>query len=133
MVNQPDWNATDFPCTLTLHIPFPNTHLANTALRALSVDAELSPLVRRCFSLTTASNSTSDSTPSNPNSPDSDSETPVLQVNYAATTNRMLRVAVNGFIESIGVVIGVMRDLDTDVVYEDAREGLDGVQGLKVG
>ncbi|EDU43089.1 conserved hypothetical protein [Pyrenophora tritici-repentis Pt-1C-BFP] len=120
MASQPDWNATEFPCTLT-------------ALRALSVDAELSPLVWRSFSLTTPSNSTSDPAPSNPNSTNSDAETSVLKVNYAATTNRMLRVAVNGFIESIGVVIGVMKDLDTDVVYEATREGLDGVQGLKVG
>ena len=45
----------------------------------------------------------------------------------------MLRVAVNGFIESIGVVIGVMRDLDTDVIYEATKEGLEGVQGLEVG
>ena len=42
----------------------------------------------------------------------------------------MLRVAVNGFIESIGVVIGVMKDLDVDVVYEPVVEGLEGVQGL---
>lgn len=42
----------------------------------------------------------------------------------------MLRVAVNGFIESIGVVIGVMKELDTDVVYEPTKEGLEGVQGL---
>ena len=56
----------------------------------------------------------------------------VLQVNYAATTNRMLRVAVNGFIESVGVVIGVMRDLDVDVVYEPVTESLEGVQGLDV-
>jgi EKC/KEOPS complex subunit PCC1/LAGE3 len=43
----------------------------------------------------------------------------------------MLRVAVNGFTESVGVVIGVMRDLDVDVVYEPVTEGLDGVQGLE--
>jgi EKC/KEOPS complex subunit PCC1/LAGE3 len=55
----------------------------------------------------------------------------VLQVNYAATTNRMLRVAVNGFIESVGVVVGVMKDLDVDVVYEPVTEGLEGVQGLE--
>jgi EKC/KEOPS complex subunit PCC1/LAGE3 len=101
----------------TLHIPFPSPHLAQTAQRALSVDAELSPLVRRAFSLTTSSESQEQST---------------LQVNYAATTNRMLRVAVNGFIESIGVVIGVMKELDTDVVYEPTKEGLEGVQGLDV-
>jgi len=44
----------------------------------------------------------------------------------------MLRVAVNGFFESIGVVIGVMKDLDIDVVYDLVTEGLEGVQGLEV-
>jgi len=98
----------------TLQIPFPTPHLAQTASTALSVDAELSPLVRRSFSLTSV-----------------DSSSSVLQVNYAATTNRMLRVAVNGFIESVGVVIGVMKDLDIDVVYEPVTESLEGVQGLE--
>ncbi|KAI4952611.1 hypothetical protein J4E91_003083 [Alternaria rosae] len=115
MADQKDWRAEDFPCTLTLNIPFPTSDLARTASLALSVDAELSPLVRRAFTLTTSSDSP---------------EQNVLQVNYAATTNRMLRVAVNGFIESIGVVIGVMKDLDTDIVYEATKEGLEGVQGL---
>lgn len=40
-------------------------------------------------------------------------------------------MAVNGFIESVGVVVGVMRELDVDVVYEAGREGLEGVQGLE--
>lgn len=101
----------------TLNIPFPSAHLATTALRALSVDAELSPLVRRSFS-TEKSPETSDES--------------VLKVNYAATTNRMLRVAVNGFVESVGVVVGVMKDLDVDVVYEPVKEGLEGVQGLEL-
>ncbi|KAI4659910.1 uncharacterized protein J4E79_005712 [Alternaria viburni] len=121
MADQKDWKPEDFPCTLTLNIPFPTPHLASTASRALSVDAELSPLVRRAFTLTT---------PPSFSSTSSSTDQSVLQVNYAATTNRMLRVAVNGFIESIGVVIGVMKDLDTDVVYEATKEGLDGVQGL---
>ena len=56
----------------------------------------------------------------------------MLRVDYAATTNRMLRVAVNGFVESAGVVIAVMKELDTDVVYEPTKEGLEGVQGLDV-
>ena len=110
--------------TRTLQIPFPSNHLATTAHRALSVDAELSPLVRRSFALTTPSNTNLLSTQPSP------SEKTILQVNYAATTNRMLRVAVNGFIESVGVVIGVMKDLDVDVVYEPVVEGLQGVQGL---
>lgn len=100
----------------TLSIPFPSPHLATTAQRALSVDAELSPLVRRSFQLTSRPNST---------------EQNVLQVNYAATTNRMLRVAVNGFFESVGVVIGVMKDLDVDVVYDPITESMAGVQGLE--
>ncbi|KAF2851770.1 Pcc1-domain-containing protein [Plenodomus tracheiphilus IPT5] len=115
MANQEIWAVEDFPCTLQLHIPFPTHHLALTAQRALSVDAELSPLVRRAISTLTL---------------DAPSEHTVLLVNYAATTNRMLRVAVNGFIESIGVVIGVMMDLDVDVLHEPVREGLEGVQGL---
>lgn len=61
-----------------------------------------------------------------------DKEQNVLRVNYAATTNRMLRVAVNGFFESMGVVIGVMKDLDVDVVYEPVKESFEGVQGLVV-
>ncbi|KAH8722540.1 transcription factor Pcc1-domain-containing protein [Phaeosphaeriaceae sp. PMI808] len=117
MADIKSWKTEDFPYTLTLTIPFPSQHLASTALRALSVDAELSPLVRRSFELTQTTDSSQDD---------------VLQVNYAATTNRMLRVAVNGFIESVGVVIGVMKDLDVDVLYEPVREGLDGVQGLEV-
>ncbi|KAJ5386673.1 hypothetical protein N7509_009214 [Penicillium cosmopolitanum] len=46
----------------------------------------------------------------------------VLQTTYRATTNRMLRVAVNGFMESIGVVLGVMAELDVDVLKAE-REG----------
>ena len=63
---------------------------------------------------------------------DNEEEQNVLVVDYAATTNRMLRVAVNGFFESVGVVIGVMKDLDVDVVYEPVKESLEGVQGLVV-
>lgn len=100
-----------------LKIPFPSHHYASIALRALSVDAELSPLVRRSFSLAGS---------------DKEHEQNILVVDYAATTNRMLRVAVNGFFESVGVVLGVMRDLDVDVVYEPVKESLQGVQGLVV-
>ena len=78
--------------------------------RAAGPDAELSPLVRRSFSIT---NSTT------------------LRVDYSATTNRMLRVAVNGFFESIGVVTGVMKELDVDVYQGEVEGGLEGVQGLE--
>ena len=40
----------------------------------------------------------------------------VLHTEYKATTNRMLRVAVNGFMESLGVVLEVMEQLDGDVL-----------------
>lgn len=43
----------------------------------------------------------------------------VLQVTYKATTNRMLRVAVNGFMDTLGVVLGVMEELDVDVLHEE--------------
>ncbi|KAF2185723.1 Pcc1-domain-containing protein [Zopfia rhizophila CBS 207.26] len=110
--------SAEFPCTLALEIPFPTPHLASTALRALSVDQELSPLVQRSFSLA--------SSPTDPSSPQT-----LLEVNYSATTNRMLRVAVNGFFESIGVVIGVMKELDVDIIDRPGMEGLQGVQGLE--
>lgn len=45
----------------------------------------------------------------------------------------MLRVAVNGFFESVGVVISVMKDLDVDVYDTPVTEPLDGVQGLVEG
>lgn len=56
-----------------------------------------------------------------------------LVVLYAATTNRMLRVAVNGFFESLGVVLGVMEELDVDVIDGPVRGDLTGVQGLVSG
>jgi hypothetical protein len=45
----------------------------------------------------------------------------VLQTVYAAATNRMLRVAVNGFMESLGVVLAVMEELDVDVLAESGK------------
>lgn len=50
-----------------------------------------------------------------------DGELTVLRTEYKATTNRMLRVAVNGFMESLGVILGVMEELDVDVLAEEAR------------
>ena len=40
----------------------------------------------------------------------------VLRTEYKAATNRMLRVAVNGFMESLGLVLGIMEELDVDVI-----------------
>ena len=57
----------------------------------------------------------------------------VLRVHYKATTARMLRVAVNGFFESLNVIIQVMEELDVDVLHEKGIEGLEGVQGVEQG
>ena len=65
---------------------------------------------------------------------DTPSDATILKTVYQATTNRMLRVAVNGFFESLGTVIQVMEELDLDVVHEkgiDVR--FDGVQGIEYG
>ena len=91
-----------------IDVPLLNRRLASSAMRALQVDAELSPLVRRTFSLRAAD------TEGNGEVED-ESET-ILRTEYSATTNRMLRVAVNGFMESLGVVLQVMEELDVDVL-----------------
>ena len=57
----------------------------------------------------------------------------VLRVDYRATTPRMLRVAVNGFFESLGVIVQTMEELDVDVLHESGRQGLEGVQGVEQG
>ncbi|KAK2007171.1 Pcc1-domain-containing protein [Colletotrichum eremochloae] len=96
----------EFPCSLTIDVPFPTPRLASVAHRALAVDQELSPLVRRTFFVdgdvsTTAAAGEAAS---------------VLRVHYKATTNRMLRVAVNGLMESLNLVVEVMEELDVDVL-----------------
>ena len=52
---------------------------------------------------------------------DADEAQTVLRTEYRATTNRMLRVAVNGFMESLGVVLQVMEELDVDVLEPQPR------------
>lgn len=49
-------------------------------------------------------------------------EMTVLRTEYKATTNRMLRVAVNGFMESLGVILEVMEELDVDVFGDLERD-----------
>ncbi|KAF4637714.1 hypothetical protein G7Y89_g367 [Cudoniella acicularis] len=97
----------EFPCSLTIDLPLPTARLASAAMQALRVDKELSPLVRRSFSTISPTSHSSEET--------------VLRTEYKATTNRMLRVAVNGFMESLGVVLGVMEELDVDVLGSDAE------------
>ena len=105
-------------CRSTIDVPLPDHRLASIALRAIRVDAELSPLVRRKFSLVSQSgapaiNGYSDIGLDDPTST-------VLRTEYSATTNRMLRVAVNGFMESLGVVLQVMEELDVDMLASNA-------------
>lgn len=109
----------NFPFSLIIDVPLPTPRLASSAKQALQVDAELSPLVQRTFSIV-PSNDAADlilerrSVPTGLNtSPGNGS---VLRTQYKATTNRMLRVAVNGFMESLGVILGVMEELDVDVL-----------------
>lgn len=99
------------PCVIcrTLDIPFPTARLANTALQAIAVDPELSPLVRRHFSLVQADESGAE-------------DAQILKVDYKATTNRMLRVAVNSFMDSLKLVVEVMEQLDTDVLGQPQGE-----------
>ncbi|KXS96196.1 hypothetical protein AC578_2832 [Pseudocercospora eumusae] len=146
-----------FPCSLTVYIPFPSNRLAKAALRTLSVDPELSSLVERSFSLVTAvpdSQSAvqhdpfkaallANAAPAEPihatttnDSSDGQLDDPaatILKTEYKATTNRMLRVSVNGFFESLGTVIQVMEELDIDVVHEKGLDSLEGAQGVEQG
>ena len=102
-----------------IHTPLLNHRLASTALLALQVDAELSPLVRRRLTLVTPSEAT-DMTTSVDDAPNrlDDESTTILRTEYRATTNRMLRVAVNGYMESLGVVLHIMQELDVDVLEQ---------------
>jgi EKC/KEOPS complex subunit PCC1/LAGE3 len=94
------------PTNRTISVPLPTARLASAALQTLRVDEELSPLVRRSFSTISPG-------------PGTQGGETVLRTEYKATTNRMLRVAVNGFMESLGVVLGVMEELDVDVLGKD--------------
>ncbi|KAI7768014.1 hypothetical protein ACKAV7_001005 [Fusarium commune] len=105
----------EFPCSMqatplscddddpnVLNVPFPTARLATTALKAIQVDPELSPLVRRQLTVVPVPTSTQGS-PSG-----GDTDVRLLEVQYRATTNRMLRVAVNGFMESLKLVVEIM-------------------------
>ncbi|KAL7954400.1 Pcc1 domain-containing protein [Trichoderma compactum] len=101
-----------FPCSIQLRIPFPTPRLASTALKALQVDPELSPLVQRHLSVVSST------------SPSSDDHAEVLQLEYQATTNRMLRVAVNSFMEGLKLVLEVMEQLDVDVLAAEKANSI---------
>ncbi|KAL5334329.1 transcription factor Pcc1-domain-containing protein [Aspergillus crustosus] len=106
--------GTEFPYSVTVSLPLPTNRLASSALRALEVDTELSLFVQRTFALKAPD--------SDDKNTESDEGKTVLETTYKATTNRMLRVAVNGFMESLGVVLGVMEELDVDVLEEDDKK-----------
>ncbi|KAI0600839.1 Pcc1-domain-containing protein [Biscogniauxia sp. FL1348] len=102
-----------FPCALTIEVPFPTPRLASVALKALQVDKELSPLVKRNFFVNSSAGKPAEGS----------LDSYILRTEYKATTNRMLRVAVNSFMESLNLVIEVMEELDEDVLAaEDAVE-----------
>lgn len=88
-------------------MPLPTGRLATTALQALQVDKELSPLVRRDLTVVPA--------------PDL-GDAQLLRVEYRATTNRMLRVAVNSFMDSLKLVVEVMEQLDVDVLEQQQQQ-----------
>lgn len=121
---------TDFPYSLYIHlscigrnvlanatarrvisIPLPTNRLASAAMQAIQVDKELSPLVHRSFALKSPDAS----------GDDADESKTVLETTYRATTNRMLRVSVNGFMDTLGVVLGVIEELDVDVLSEELK------------
>lgn len=79
--------------------------------------------MRRTFALTAPTSDTSGEPQEKKQKQDPDESETVLQTTYRATTNRMLRVAVNGFMESLGVVLGVMAELDVDVLKAEEIEG----------
>ena len=97
-------------------VPLPTHRLASAALQALSVDAELSPLVRRHLSLTSHQWASEDAIQIDSLDTRADGEETILRIDYRATTDRMLRVGVNGFMDSVGVVLQVMEELDVDVL-----------------
>ncbi|KAJ5542735.1 EKC/KEOPS complex subunit Pcc1 [Penicillium sp. DV-2018c] len=108
-----------FPYTLTISLPLPTNRLASCALRALEVDAELSPFVRRTFVLEAPAVEAPSEPQEKKQKQDPEEAKTVLKTTYYATTNRMLRVSVNGFMESLGVVLGVMTELDVDVLKSE--------------
>jgi EKC/KEOPS complex subunit PCC1/LAGE3 len=106
----------------TIDIPLPTLRLATVALRAIRVDAELSPLVQRDFSLIRPDGKPPKHDDADSNSLTTDENATILRTQYRATTNRMLRVAVNGFMESLGVVLQIMEELDIDVVAAKMKQ-----------
>lgn len=101
----------NLPAIRSIDVPLPTERLATTALKAIQVDKELSPLVRRELSVVPAAGAE-----------DGAHATQLLRAEYRATTNRMLRVAVNSYMESLRLVVEVMEQLDVDVLEQQQAE-----------
>ncbi|KAF3927331.1 hypothetical protein ABW21_db0202500 [Orbilia brochopaga] len=93
--------AADLPHSLVLSVPLPSPRLAAILARSLAVDKELSPFVRRSFTV-------------------SDTSSDTLVIDYRAATARMLRVAVNGCMDSLNLALHVCQELDTDVLEQSS-------------
>ncbi|KKY38398.1 putative transcription factor pcc1 [Diaporthe ampelina] len=104
----------DFPCSLQIDVPFPTARLASIAIKAITVDKELSPLVRRDFS--TVDTAFASGAAGGVDDDDDVTGQNVMRVFYKATTNRMLRVSVNSFMDSLSLILEVMERLDADVL-----------------
>lgn len=99
-----------------IDVPFPTARLAAIAIKAMTVDRELSPLVRREFSTISAVASASGDAGRFNDGGDDVTGQNVMRVLYEATTNRMLRVSVNSFMDSLSLILEVMERLDADVL-----------------
>ncbi|POS86014.1 hypothetical protein EPUL_002100 [Erysiphe pulchra] len=122
MESDPD---EQFPHAITIDIPFPDMRYATTAIKALRVDSELSPLVRRNLNLIT--NPPYKSHQQDLSFPDTQKN--ILRTEYKAANNRILRVALNGFMESLSVVIGIMEELDVDSLNATVKISQDSLTG----
>ncbi|POS69110.1 hypothetical protein DHEL01_v212496 [Diaporthe helianthi] len=108
-----------FPCSLQIDVPFPTARLASIAIKAMTVDRELSPLVRREFSTVNVASASGGAGRVVGGGGDDDDDVTgqnVMRVLYEATTNRMLRVSVNSFMDSLSLILEVMERLDADVL-----------------
>lgn len=101
-----------------IDVPFPTARLSSIAIKAITVDKELSPLVRREFSTVSVASASGGAGVRVDGTGNDDDVTGqnVMRVLYKATTNRMLRVSVNSFMDSLSLILEVMERLDADVL-----------------
>lgn len=101
-----------------IDVPFPTARLSSIAIKAITVDKELSPLVRREFSTVNVASASGGAGGAGGVDVSDDDVTGqnVMRVLYKATTNRMLRVSVNSFMDSLSLILEVMERLDADVL-----------------